>query len=59
MKPELIHVLRHVHSEDSMSKMISNFNANDSQTMFNLLDFTDKETERRWIELYLHMIRGY
>ena len=46
-----------IRSDEQMRKIISNFNSNDVQTMLNLLQYTDTETEKRWSDTYIDQIK--
>jgi hypothetical protein len=56
MRPELVHVLT-TSNEKVMGNVLSNMNNNDVHSLTSMLEFTDKDTERRWLNFYSNSLK--
>jgi hypothetical protein len=57
MRNELTETLTNVKDIDLIRKLISNMNNNDIFKLISLLEYTDKDTQDRWLSTYNQMMK--
>jgi hypothetical protein len=57
MNQGIIHFLENAHDEEVMANFLQRLTYKELFTIFNLLELSDKETEKRWINVYNNLLK--